>query len=229
MASPWPESPPTALHRAAYADALPRSFWLDALPPRADHPPLSEALDADLCIVGGGYTGLWAALYAKELEPTREVVLLEATRCGDGASGRNGGFLQASLTHGIRNRLTRSPDEIAQLERLGLENFEGLISDLHALGIEAGLERTGDLIVALEPRELPDLEDEAELRCRFSYQVERLDGEQVRAQITSKKSNERLPAARAEYPALHRARVRLRAGLRAARSDPDRVAQPAGS
>ena len=127
MPSPWPESPPTPTHRAAYADATPRSFWLDTLPPRADHPPLGEVLEADLCIIGGGYTGLWAALYARELEPTREVVLLEATRCGDGASRRNGGFLQSSLTHGTRNGLARFPDELERLERLGFENFECLI------------------------------------------------------------------------------------------------------
>ena len=144
-------------------------------------------LEADLCIIGGGYTGLWAALYAKELEPTREVVLLEATRCGDGASGRNGGFLQSSLTHGTRNGLARFPDELERLERLGFENFECLIRDLRALDIDPELEQNGDLVVALEPRELADLDDEAELLSRYGHQVERLDGEHVRAQITSKK------------------------------------------
>ena len=52
--------------------------------------------------------------------------MLEATRCGDGASGRNGGFVQSSLTHGIGNGLSRFPNEIEQLERLGLENFDAL-------------------------------------------------------------------------------------------------------
>ena len=187
MPSPWPESPPTAVHRAAYADASRKSFWLDRLAPRPDHPPLGELLDADLCIVGGGYTGLWAALYAKDLEPAREVVLLEATRCGDGASGRNGGFLQSSLTHGTRNGLRRFPDEIAVLERLGLENFDGLIHDIDELGIDAELEQSGDIVVALEPREVAELEDEAELMRRFGYQIELLNGDQVRASITSKK------------------------------------------
>jgi glycine/D-amino acid oxidase-like deaminating enzyme len=157
------------------------------LPRREDHPPLDETLATDLCVVGGGYTGLWAALYAKELEPGREVVLLEATRCGNGASGRNGGFLQSSLTHGIRNGLARFPDEIEQLERLGRENFEALCRDLHTLGIDAELEQTGDLVVALEQREVEDLEHEAALARRFGYQVEWLDGEEVRAQIRSEK------------------------------------------
>ena len=185
MPSPWPATPPTAAHRAAYADAVPRSFWLDSLPERSPHPPLEEALEADLCIVGGGYTGLWAALYAKSLDPARDVVLLEATRCGNGASGRNGGFALASLTHGTRNGLSRFPDEIDRLERLGRENFDGLARDLHDLSIDGEFEAAGDLLVALEPHELPDLADEAELVRRFGHEAEVLDTEHTRAQVDS--------------------------------------------
>ena len=161
------------------------SFWLDTLPGREPHAPLDEVLDADLCIVGGGYTGLWAALYAKQLDPARDVVLLEATRCGTGASGRNGGFVQCSLTHGTSNGLARFPDELEQLERLGRENFDALAGDIEELGIDAELETAGDVIVALEPRELADLLDEAELMRRFGYDAELLDADRVRAEINS--------------------------------------------
>ena len=54
---------------------------------------LTEQLKADVCVIGGGYTGLWTALRLKELEPTLDVVVLEADHCGSGASGRNGGFV----------------------------------------------------------------------------------------------------------------------------------------
>ena len=121
---PWPTSPPTASHRAAYADAEPRSFWL--APAHDSAPALHGVVTADLCIVGGGFTGLWAALYAKALDPARDVVLLEAETAGFGASGRNGGFCVASLTHGIDNGLARFASEMEVLERLGLENFEGI-------------------------------------------------------------------------------------------------------
>jgi len=184
--SPWPAATPTAAHRSAFADAVPRSFWLDTLPDRAPHPPLEETVDADLCIVGGGYTGLWAALYAKSLAPARDVVLLEATRCGSGASGRNGGFVQSSLTHGTRNGLTRFPDEIDILERLGRENYDGLAQDLIDLNIDAEFEANGDLVVAVEPRELADLAEEAELLRRFGYETELLDSDQTRKQIDSR-------------------------------------------
>jgi glycine/D-amino acid oxidase-like deaminating enzyme len=185
LPSPWPQSPPTPAHRAAFADAVSRPFWLDTLPSREPHAPLDEVLDADLCIVGGGYTGLWAALYAKQLDPARDVVLLEATRCGAGASGRNGGFLQCSLTHGIGNGVSRFPDELEQLERLGLENFDTLAEDLQRLAIDAEFEAAGDLIVALEPRELAELEEEAELVRRFGYDAELLDADRVRAEVNS--------------------------------------------
>ena len=185
MASPWPQSAPTADHRAAYADAEPRPFWWDTLAPRDPHEPLAEMVDADLCIVGGGFTGLWAALYAKQVDPGRDVVVLEATRCGHGASGRNGGFLQASLTHGIANGQTRFPAELETLERLGRENFDDLSADLGILGIEAEYEATGDLLVALEAHELGELESDAELLRRFGQDAEVLNREHARARLNS--------------------------------------------
>ena len=60
--------------------------------------------------MGGGFTGLWAALLAA---PHEQVVLLEGERCGDGASGRNGGFVDASLTHGLEQR----PGPLARRDR----------------------------------------------------------------------------------------------------------------
>ena len=77
-------------------------------------------------VVGGGYLGLWTALLAKEREPGRDVLLLEAGRCGDAASGRNGGFCEASLTHGFGNGLARWPDELGPLDRMGRENLDGI-------------------------------------------------------------------------------------------------------
>lgn len=128
--------PPTAVDRARYADAVPAPYWLDALPAREPHPPLTGAVEADLCIVGGGFTGLWAALAAKADDPQRDVVLLEAATIGFGASGRNGGFVAASLTHGSANGLARFGSEIDVLERLGTENDAGL-RDRLGLGFDS--------------------------------------------------------------------------------------------
>ena len=185
MSSPWPLTEPSAAHRAAYADARPEAFWLADLPERPPHAPLTGTTDADLCIVGGGYTGLWAALQAKARDPDRDVIVLEATRCGAGASGRNGGFLEASLTHGLGNGLARFPDEMQTLERLGLENFRGLRADLERHGIDCDYEATGDLAVALTATELTGLPEEVELLRQFGHDVELLDAAGIRAQLDS--------------------------------------------
>ena len=86
---------------------------------------------------------------------------------GAAASGRNGGFLEASLTHGTENGLARFADEIEPLERLGAENFAGLRADLDRHGVACDWEDVGTLAVALEPHELHWLEEGAELLRRF--------------------------------------------------------------
>src|SRR5213592_881073 len=129
MSSPWPTSAPSTAHRAAYADAERRAFWLDHLPGREALPSLEGQVDTDLCIVGGGFTGLWAAIHAKADDPARDVTVLESETVGFGASGRNGGFFIGSLTHGLENGLARFADELPLLERLSRANLKGLIAD----------------------------------------------------------------------------------------------------
>ena len=183
--SPWPDTPPTEAQRAAFADATVRPYWLDALPPREPQPRSKAHAEADLCIVGGGFTGLWAALHAKGDDPSRDVVLLEAETIGFGASGRNGGFAIGSLTHGLENGLARFADELPQLERLSHENFDGFVADIGRLGIDCDLELTGDLSVALEPHELEWVEESAELLARHGHEHEVFDEAAIRAEVAS--------------------------------------------
>ncbi len=71
-------------------------YWIEEAGRAAPQPPLSGAVEADVLVVGGGYTGMWSAWYAKQLQPEARVVLLEAEPvCGRGPSGRNGGFCNA--------------------------------------------------------------------------------------------------------------------------------------
>jgi glycine/D-amino acid oxidase-like deaminating enzyme len=80
-----------------------RPWWLDEAPPVEPQPALEGEIDVDVAIVGGGYTGLWTALAVGELEPSARVAVLEAALCGEGPSGRNGGFL-----HGYWSSLARA-------------------------------------------------------------------------------------------------------------------------
>jgi len=180
----WPRTP-TAEDRAAYRDAVPRSFWIDRRPDPPGYPPLEGSVEADLCIVGGGFTGLWAALHAKRRQPDRRVVLVEGDRIGSGASGRNGGFVSASITHGLANGLSHFPDEIEALQRLGHDNFSGLRSDVERLGIDCGLEVNGELAVAVEPHQVAWLAEDAELLAAHGHDVELFDRDAIRAEVHS--------------------------------------------
>ena len=105
-------------------------------------------------MVGGGYCGLWTAILAKQRDPAARVVLLEGESIGWAASGRNGGFVEASLTHGPENGRRRWPDDLERLERLGAENLDAMERDIATLGLDCQFERTGVLSVAYEPHQV---------------------------------------------------------------------------
>ncbi|MDT5074607.1 MAG: hypothetical protein QOH82_3927, partial [Mycobacterium sp.] len=126
-------------------------MWLDV--DRPDHPKLSQPLACDLLVVGGGYAGLWTALHAAQRDPDQRIVLIDAYRVGWAASGRNGGFVEASLTHGKENGKTRWPNEIEQLDVMGLENLDGMQAEIERLGLDVEWQRTGMLAVATEPHQ----------------------------------------------------------------------------
>ncbi|HZS29857.1 MAG TPA: FAD-dependent oxidoreductase [Gaiellaceae bacterium] len=73
------------------------SFWMEQLGPAPERPPLDGTVEADVCIVGAGYTGLWTALELRRADPSLEVVVLEKETAGFGASGRNGGWVLGAL------------------------------------------------------------------------------------------------------------------------------------
>ncbi len=167
---------------SALAPAVMGSMWLDpaVVGERPEFPTLPGALNCDLLVVGGGYTGLWTALHAVERNPGAKVVLIEGERLGWAASGRNGGFVDASLTHGSANGKARWPGEYAQLERLGMANLEGMQADIEAYGMKVDWERAGMLGVATEPHQVDWLREGA-----HEGEGVFLDAEAVRAQVNS--------------------------------------------
>ncbi|MFE4693575.1 NAD(P)/FAD-dependent oxidoreductase [Streptomyces sp. NPDC056749] len=152
---------PDAMREAArsLSDARPLSYWLDDPGKPAARPALTGDERCDLLVVGGGYSGLWTALIAKERDPGRDVVLVEGDEVGWAASGRNGGFCAASLTHGLANGLERWPDEIGKLEALGARNLDAIEETVtrHSIGCE--FERTGEIDVATQPHQLDELRE----------------------------------------------------------------------
>lgn len=166
------------------AASKPAVFWLDDSAKPDPHPALVGNITADLAVVGGGYSGLWTALRAKERDPGREVVVLEGREVGWAASGRNGGFVAASLTHGYSNGLSRFADEMDELERLGLQNLDGIGETVERYNLKAEYERTGELSVAVKDWQVGALVEEARER---SHQpgVEYLDVAATNARITS--------------------------------------------
>ncbi|MFD8636777.1 NAD(P)/FAD-dependent oxidoreductase [Streptomyces sp. NPDC059533] len=166
-------------------DAAPTPFWLDDPHRPAATPALVGPTTCDLLVVGGGYTGLWTALIAKERDPSLDVVLVEGAEAGGAASGRNGGFCEASLTHGLANGLERWPHEIDILERLGRENLQAMEDTLARHRIDCDWERTGSLTVATEPHQVEWLAEEAETAARHGATVTVLDADAVRAEIDS--------------------------------------------
>src|SRR5215218_695979 len=169
---------------AALADLRHVPFWLDR-PAPADEPALTDRTTADLAVVGAGYTGLWTALLAKERHPGRDVVVLEARSAGWAASGRNGGFCAASLTHGLANGLERWPDEIATLERLGRENLDAIEKTVADQGIDCSWERTGELTAATAPWQAAALRELPALAASIGTELEWLEADEVRSRVDS--------------------------------------------
>ena len=166
----------------ALAESEHSVFWLDGDEAPDRLPPLEGERRCELAVVGGGFTGLWAALLAA---PDEQVVLLEGEGCGDGASGRNGGFVDASLTHGLENGLARWPDEIDALNRLGRENLAAIRTTLTERGVDAGWEEPGFIDVATRPHEVAELEEAAALARRHGEEAIVLDRDALRARVDS--------------------------------------------
>jgi len=167
------------------------SYWWQAhgIPPR--RPSLPGSAEADVCIVGAGYTGLWTAYYLKRADPGLRVVMLEAAFAGYGASGRNGGWVTAGLP-GSRARYAASPqgrNGVRELER----QLRGTVDEVGrvcaAEGIDAGLVKGGTLTVATSPAQ--------DTRLRHQLEQERSwgDDSEVVRYLTKEELAERMRVA----------------------------------
>lgn len=169
----------------ALKDATFFPLWLDRRDAPQVEPQLIGHTTADLLIVGGGFTGLWAAIQARESDPDRDVMLIEAGKVAYGASGRPGGVVSTSLMHGLHNAVRLFPRDIAVLEQLGKENMKGFLATLERHKIDAHNTWGGELTVAIGPERVPDVRAEYELHREHGHNAAFLDEEAVRAEIDS--------------------------------------------
>ena len=167
------------------ADAAPAVYWLED-PARPEAlPALNGPVSADLLVVGGGFAGLWAALRAKERDPSVDVVIVEVGHCGDQASGRNGGFASASLTHGFGNGMQRWPGDMALLDELGAANLRGIGDTVRRHGIDCAWEETGELHVATAAHQVSELAQLSVSLTQSGHDVRLLDETEVRGEVGS--------------------------------------------
>jgi glycine/D-amino acid oxidase-like deaminating enzyme len=167
----------------AHASAEP--FWPSDTPPMAVCPSLEADETCDLAIVGGGFTGLWSALKARERFPDAKIVILEGGTCGQAASGRTGGFCAPSISHGVGNALDRHPREAETLIRLGRENLVEYERDLDHYGMDAGFQLSGKLTVAATTWQAEGLQAMARNYARFGIEHSLLSGATLTEKLDS--------------------------------------------
>ena len=173
-----------------------RSWWLrealaeeEAASPHmaAAAPPLRGSITADVVIVGGGYTGLWAAYRATELEAGARIVLLEADICGGGPSGRNGGFVTNWW-----DELPTLVDRYGEAGALAVARaIEGAVDEIGTWcathGVDAWYTKAGALQASAAPAQ-DGAWDEAVAACRALGVGDRylpLDRDEIRARVAS--------------------------------------------
>jgi glycine/D-amino acid oxidase-like deaminating enzyme len=131
-------------------------FWWESVggtpPPR---PALLGPAEADVAIVGAGYTGLWTAYYLKRARPSLRIVVLEAEQAGFGASGRNGGWLSGFFSGPPR----AYGSGYAALQRAMFATVSEVAGVLDEHAIDADLLRGGTLTVALDSAQLARLRE----------------------------------------------------------------------
>jgi len=126
-------------------------YWLEEAGDVAWMPELVGERSADVVVVGGGFTGMWAAWHLKALEPEADVVLLEAGSCGHGPSGRNGGFCNV-MWFSLPNMRARWGDAAAlEVARAAEEAVTAIRDFCEAEGVDAWFRRAGYMQVSTAP------------------------------------------------------------------------------
>jgi glycine/D-amino acid oxidase-like deaminating enzyme len=148
------------------------SFWHQSVPGSlAPRPALQGDAEADVVIVGAGYTGLWTAWYLKQVEPALRITIVESETAGFGASGRNGGWCSAYLSgidHWLDDAAQR--DAAIRLQRLMFKTVSDVGQAAEEASIDCHYERSGALEIAVNAAQLERLQHEFERLRQFGFE-----------------------------------------------------------
>jgi glycine/D-amino acid oxidase-like deaminating enzyme len=162
--------------------ASPQPYWLDrddveAPPPRE---PIEGATEVELLVVGAGLTGLWAAFEAAQ--DGHEVLAVDSGAIGSGASGRCGGFINSSITHGIPHGHARWPDEMAAI----LAIQRALWADtLRLVGGDGVIEPVGKFTVATRAHHVESIRRTVGLLQSYAEDVTAYDRVEIQERLGS--------------------------------------------
>src|SRR3954447_14337379 len=155
-------------------------WWIAEAGPPPPLPPLRGDVEADVVVIGGGFTGLWAAWHVVSSQPDARVVVLEADRCGLGPSGRNGGFVQTLTLSRPRLRETfgaRAGDELVAASE---DTVRAIGAWCESEGVDAWYRAAPHLIVYAAPAR-----EGSSAGAVDGESVRRLSGTEVRARCDS--------------------------------------------
>ena len=164
------------------------SFWyadIGGIPQK--RPALPGDRDADVCIIGAGFTGLWTAYYLKKADPSLNIVVLEREFAGFGASGRNGGWLSGGFGWSREKYLkTSSRGAVIDMQRAMAGTVDEVVRVTEAEGIDADILRVDNITVATNAPQLERAREEYQFYLDWQMpaeQIEMLSAEQAAKRI----------------------------------------------
>jgi glycine/D-amino acid oxidase-like deaminating enzyme len=161
-------------------------YWLAQLP-KHEARPLTGPAETDIAVVGGGLTGLWTALFLKELDPSREVAVVEQGMAAWGASGRNAGMLAETIdhTHGLAIQHFGEA-EAARLAVLGEQNVRELTGFIRDRAIDCDYQPTGRFMASFTEAHLEEAQRNVGIAKRLGIDTHRLlSREEMQAEVHS--------------------------------------------
>jgi glycine/D-amino acid oxidase-like deaminating enzyme len=160
-------------------------YWRETEPVEPG-PPLEGDVRCDVCIVGGGYTGLWTAFFLKEADPSLDIHIVEAEYAGAGASGHNDGFMTPTIGHSLHSVVRRfGPDRARTAYAAVGRSILELRRFCRRQNVDAELQPGGFHLVATNDGERRRLEGDVALAATMGVRYEVLEREEAQKRIGS--------------------------------------------